>query len=78
MHTAAVTLLQWQDTKLHPHGGCCPAAVAGAQTASLSIGRANIQQQQQQQQQQRKMYTRGALQAIAGKTAGKEFANQPA
>jgi hypothetical protein len=25
--------LQWQDTKLHAHGGCCPAAVAGYQTA---------------------------------------------
>jgi hypothetical protein len=50
MHTAAVALLQWQDTKLHSrvpallqlqvtklhaHGGCCPAAVAVYQTASL-------------------------------------------
>jgi hypothetical protein len=25
--------LQWQDTKLHARGGCCPAAVAGYQTA---------------------------------------------
>jgi hypothetical protein len=35
----------------------------------LSKGRANMQQQQQQQQQQQKskMYTRGALQALAGK-----------
>jgi hypothetical protein len=24
--------LQWQDTKLHARGGCCPAAVAGYQT----------------------------------------------
>jgi hypothetical protein len=70
--------LQWQDTKLHARGGCClaavaryqtacargcPAAVSGYQTASLSKGRANMQQQQQQS----KMYTRGALQALAGK-----------
>jgi hypothetical protein len=27
------TKLQWQDTKLHARGGCCPAAVAGYQTA---------------------------------------------
>jgi hypothetical protein len=26
--------LQWQDTKLHARGGCCPAAVAGYQTAT--------------------------------------------
>jgi hypothetical protein len=25
--------MQWQDTKLHAHGGCCPAAVAGYLTA---------------------------------------------
>jgi hypothetical protein len=43
----------------------CPAAVSGSQTASLSKERANMQQQQQQQQS--KMYTRGALQALAGK-----------
>jgi hypothetical protein len=41
--------------------------VSGYQTASMSKGRANMQQQQQQQQQQSKMYTRGALQALAGK-----------
>jgi hypothetical protein len=41
----------------------CPAAVAGSQTASLSKGQAKMQQQQQQS----KMYTRGALQALAGK-----------
>jgi hypothetical protein len=73
--------VQWQDTKLHARGGCCPAAVAGYQTAcardcpavvsgyqtaSSSKGRANLQQQQQQQQQS-KMYTRGASQALAGK-----------
>jgi hypothetical protein len=74
--------LQWQDTKLHARGDCCPAAVAGYQTAcarscpagcsvcfnaSLSKGQANMQQKkQQQQQQQSKMYTRGAL-ALAGK-----------
>jgi hypothetical protein len=40
--------------------------VASSQTASLSKGRANMQQQQQQQQQS-KLYTRGALQALAGK-----------
>jgi hypothetical protein len=71
--------LQWQDTKLHARGGCCPAAVAGyqtacargcpaavsgSQTALLSKGQANMQQQQQQQS---KMYTRGALHALAGK-----------
>jgi hypothetical protein len=28
--------LQWQDTKLHARGGCCPAAVAGYQTATCS------------------------------------------
>jgi hypothetical protein len=33
----------------------CPAAVSGSQTASLSKGRANMQQQQQQQQRQVKM-----------------------
>jgi hypothetical protein len=69
--------LQLQDTKLHARGGCCPAAmtgfqtacargcpaaVSGSQTSSLSNGRANMQQQQQS-----KMYTRGALQALAGK-----------
>jgi hypothetical protein len=27
VHTAAVALLQWQDTKLHAHGGWCPAEV---------------------------------------------------
>jgi hypothetical protein len=51
------------------HTACapgCPAAVAGSQTASLSKGRANMQQQQQQQQQQSKVYSRGALQALAG------------
>jgi hypothetical protein len=25
--------LQWHDTKLHAHGGCCPVAVTGYQTA---------------------------------------------
>jgi hypothetical protein len=59
--------MQWQDTKLHAHGSCCPAAVAGyqtacargchaavsgSQTALLSNGRANMQQQQQEHQQQ--------------------------
>jgi hypothetical protein len=39
-----------------------PAALADSQTASLSKGRANMQQQQQS-----KMYTGGALQALAGK-----------
>jgi hypothetical protein len=53
--------LQWQDTKLHACGGCCPAAVTGYQTACtrgcpaavsgyqtayMSKGRANMQQQQ--------------------------------
>jgi hypothetical protein len=28
--------LQWQDTKLHARGGCCPAAVAGYQTATCN------------------------------------------
>jgi MarR-like DNA-binding transcriptional regulator SgrR of sgrS sRNA len=27
--------LQWKDTKLHACGGCCPAAVAGYQTACM-------------------------------------------
>jgi hypothetical protein len=40
----------------------CPDVVSGYQTASLSKGRANLQQQQQQS----KMYTRGDLQALAG------------
>jgi hypothetical protein len=48
--------LQWQDSKLQ-------LAMAGYQTASMSKGRANMQQQQQQS----KMYARGALQALAGK-----------
>jgi hypothetical protein len=46
MHAvAAVALLQWQDTKLHAR---VAALVSGYQTASLSKGRANLQQQQQQ------------------------------
>jgi hypothetical protein len=28
-----ISALQWQDTKLLTRGGCCPAAVAGYQTA---------------------------------------------
>jgi hypothetical protein len=77
VHVAA--LLQRQFLKLHTSAlqshavagyqtACargCPATVAGYQTASLSKGRANMQQQKQQQQS--KMYTRRALQALAGK-----------
>jgi hypothetical protein len=36
LHTSALQSLQhlqWQDTKLHARGGCCPAAVAEYQTA---------------------------------------------
>jgi hypothetical protein len=36
LHTSALqspALALWQDTKLHAHVGCCPAAVAGYQTA---------------------------------------------
>jgi hypothetical protein len=79
LHTSALqsfAVAGYQSSKLHAHSGCCPAAVAGYQTAcargwpaavsvfqtaSLSKGRANMQQQQS------KMYTRGALQALAGK-----------
>jgi hypothetical protein len=69
MHTAAVALLQWQDTKLPlavaGYQTACargfPAAVSGYQTASMSKGQPNLQQQQS------KMYTCGALQALAGK-----------
>jgi hypothetical protein len=90
MHAAAAgDMLQWQDTKLHARGGgCCPAAVAGYQTAysrgcpavvsgyqtaSLSKGRANLQQQQQKQQQNQQLPKQdvycGALQALAGNKA---------
>jgi hypothetical protein len=62
MHAAAVALLQWQDTKLHAR----MAALLQWQVLNL-LHRVNLQQQQQQQQQQSRMYTRGALQALAGK-----------
>jgi hypothetical protein len=67
MNAAAVALLQWQDTKLHARGGCCPAAVTGYQTAcahgcpaaaavsgsqTTSLSKGRAKMQQQQQQQQ--------------------------
>jgi hypothetical protein len=63
---SAVTVMQWQDTKLHARMRA--AALLQWQNIKLLNWLKDMQQQQQQQQQQQsKMYTRGALQALAGK-----------